>query len=382
MVNIFKKVSSILLIIVLQIVFIPVSRAQAATAPGLGAAASFSVLGATSVTSDPISTLSGDLGVSPGTSIKGSYNVGGATHNNDSTAIQAQADLETAHGAIMAQGSDGSIGPALDGLTLTPGVYDIGAGRLNGGVLTLNGAGVYIFRASSDFVTSGTVSLINGATACNVFWDVTTLATVNGSTFVGTIIAGTGIHFGSGVTLDGRALARGGDVTLIGNTITGPTCSPSVTGALITSEAGASSPAVVDCPPIGIQVISPTVIESRRLSPTSIFISWAPYSGVNTFNVQYDTNPTGWRYGVAAVGFSTAINDLPANTNIWVRVAATTPCTAGVYGPAVLVGGDVMVYSTSPRLPNTGIAPNTGFFSSLVSIFSNIASFFSGLLDI
>lgn len=376
-----KNVLSVLLVVVLQFVFIPIPQAQAATAPGLGAAASFSVLGATSVTSDPTSTLSGDLGVSPGTSITGTYNVGGETHNNDVTAIQAQTDLETAHQNILSQGSDGSIGPVLDGLTLGPGVYDIGAGRLNGGVLTLDGEGVYIFRASSDFVTSGTISLTNGATACNVFWDVSTLATVNGNTFAGTIIAGTGIHFGSGVTLDGRALARGGDVTLIGNTISGPTCSPSTTTTITSSDTNEPA-AIAYCPPIGVQVIAPTVVESRRLSPTSIFISWAPYSGVNTFNVQYDTNPTGWRYGTAVEGFSTAINDLPANTNIWVRVAPTTPCTLGLYGPAALVGGDAIVFATSPLLPNAGFAPHTSFFSFLGNSFSTISLFFLSFLGI
>lgn len=207
------KCIALLLIVLIQLVVVPPSqKAYAATDPGLGAAASFSVLGATSVTNTGTTTLSGDVGVSPGTSITdgGVLNVGGATHNNDSTAIQAHSDVGTTHGNLMGQGATGSIGPALDALVLTTGVYDIGAGRLNGGVLTLNGPGVYIFRASSDFTSSGSISLTNGARACDVYWDVDTLATINGSSFVGTIIAGTGVHFGNGVSLNGRALARGG----------------------------------------------------------------------------------------------------------------------------------------------------------------------------
>lgn len=199
---------------------------HAATSPGLGVAASFSALGTTSVTNTGGTTLSGDVGVAPGTSITngGTLTVGGVTHNNDATSIQAHSDLGTANTNMLGQGATSSQGPVLDGLTLIPGVYDIGAGRLNGGILHLNGAGVYIFRASSDFISSGSISLENGARACDVYWSVATLATINGSSFAGTIIAGSGVHFGSGVTLDGRALARGGDVTMISDNISGPTC--------------------------------------------------------------------------------------------------------------------------------------------------------------
>ncbi len=214
--------------------------ARAATFPPLGAAASFSVLANTAITSVPTSVISGDVGLNAaGTNYAGltSAEVAGTIYDTAGTgpdgaaaiiSPNVQANVLTAHGNIMGQSSDGSIGPALDGLVVTPGVYDIGAGRLTGGILTLDGDGVYIFRASSDFVTSGSLNLINGATACNVFWDVDTLATINGSSFVGTIIAGTGIHFGSDVSLDGRALARGGDVTMISDTISGPSCAAPV----------------------------------------------------------------------------------------------------------------------------------------------------------
>lgn len=207
----------------------------AATDPGLGASASFSVLAQTSITG--VSTISGDVGLnSTGAGITAltAANVGGTIFSTDGVApsvaspflsASVQSDVSTAFTTnIPGQGATGSIGPVLDGLTVTPGVYDIGAGRLNGGVLTLDGAGIYIFRASSDLISSGSINLINGARACDVFWRVTTLATLNGSSFVGTILAGTGVHFGANVTLNGRALAVGGDVTMINNTISGPTC--------------------------------------------------------------------------------------------------------------------------------------------------------------
>jgi len=235
-----KKNNKVLTIILSIIIMLGVAKSTdvfAATDPGLGAAATFSIIAQTGITGT--ATISGDVGLnSTGAGITAltAGDVGGTIYSTDGVApgssildAAVQANLSTANGNISGQGSTASIGPALDGLTVTPGVYDIGAGRLNGGVLTLDGSGVYIFRASSDLVSSGSLNLINGARACDVFWQVDTLATINGSSFTGTIIAGTGVHFGNNVTLDGSALALGGDVTLLNNTISGPSCAAAST---------------------------------------------------------------------------------------------------------------------------------------------------------
>lgn len=227
-----NKVSTIILSIALMLEITGPTTTFAATDPGLGAAATFSIIAQTAITGT--GTISGDVGInSTGAGIT-ALTVGmvsGTIYSTDGVAPglailapAVQANLSNANGNISGQGSTGSIGPVLDGLTVTPGVYDIGAGRLNGGVLTLNGPGIYILRASSDLVSSGSINLTNGARACDVYWQVNTLATINGSSFVGTIIAGTGVHFGTNVALNGRALALGGDVTLLNNTISGPTC--------------------------------------------------------------------------------------------------------------------------------------------------------------
>ena len=120
----------------------------------------------------------------------------------------------------------------LGGLTLVAGVYDAGGATLGlTGTLTLDGQNdpnsVWIFQATSDLVTasSSTVRMINGGDACNVFWQVTSSATLgSGSTMVGTIMA---LHRSRWPTVwssEGRALARNGDVTLINDQITGPGC--------------------------------------------------------------------------------------------------------------------------------------------------------------
>ncbi len=225
------------------------AKPLAATAPSLGAAGSYSVLGFSAVTNSGPTTLSGDLGVWSGTSITGlsEISVGGATHQTDTAAQDAQAAALAAVGSISGQASNGDLG-ALDGQTVTPGVYDIGAGSLGGGALTLDGPGVYIFRASSSLTSSGSVTLIGGARACDVYWYVPTLASLTGGSFVGTIIAGTGITFGTGVSLDGRALAIGGPVTLLSNSITGPSCA-AVEEAVV--EEGTAVPTVSGLPTSG-----------------------------------------------------------------------------------------------------------------------------------
>ncbi len=202
------------------------ARPLGATTPALGTLTSVSILAATTVTNTGLSSTSGDVDISPGCALSdlGTLTIGGATNLCNAVSLQAQADAGTARSDMLSQASDGTVGPGLDGLTVVPGVYDMGAGLLSGGVVTLNGPGVYIFRASSSLTSSGSISLINGARACDVYWNVETLATINGTSFVGTIISGTGVHFGAGVTLDGRALARGGDVTLISDVIGGPSC--------------------------------------------------------------------------------------------------------------------------------------------------------------
>ena len=105
----------------------------------------------------------------------------------------------------------------------------------------------------------------------------------------------------------------------------------------------------VFCPALNTQIVSPIILESRRVGPTSIFVSWGPYSGVNIFNVQYGTENGKWLYNTDVTGFSTTINNLPANQPIWVRVGARSDCTMGIYGQSKLVGG--------PVLPGTGFAP-------------------------
>src|SRR5688572_8663588 len=200
---------------------VAVAAPLAATAPGLGAAAGFSALGKAGVTNTGNSVLSGLVGAD--SSITGFPPGSAAGQVLAPDVNQAEADALTADLALTAQaGTATPTGPDLTGLTLIPGVYSVGAALLPG-QLTLDGPGVYVFLASA-LTSSGSVSLINGASPCDVFWHVDSGATLTGGAFVGTIIAGTSITFGEGVSLNGRALALTGNVTLINNNIFGPSC--------------------------------------------------------------------------------------------------------------------------------------------------------------
>ena len=209
--------------------------AHAATAPDLGVAAGYSVFGKAGVTNDSsvgTTHLWGNVGADTITNIT---NV--SSSQVDGTLIAPAAGVQTAASAAydaLDSGLQGTpVGLDLAGTnTITPGVYTVGASTLNG-TLTLNGPGVYIFRSSSSNTTahSGTMVLENGATPCNVFWEVAASMTIGtGAHMAGTIIAQTGlISFGTGATLAGSAYSLISQVTLDSNQITQPRCTAPAT---------------------------------------------------------------------------------------------------------------------------------------------------------
>src|ERR1022692_724428 len=176
------------------------STAGAAVAPvGLGTASSFAVLAGSTVTNTNPSILNGDLGVSPGSAITGFPPgvVNGTVHQTDGVAAGAQSDLTTAYndaaGRTPATSLPGFIGA---GQSLDAGVYKATSSLDVGGSLTLNAHGnagaVFIFQVGSTLITDSAshILLLNGAQACNVFWQVGSSATLGtGSIFQGNILA-------------------------------------------------------------------------------------------------------------------------------------------------------------------------------------------------
>ena len=207
----------------------------------LATSANYSVLASSTVTNTNPSVIGQSVGLSPGSSITG-FPPGvvlppATIQGPDAVTLQAQQDLTTAYTNAAGRGVEFTqTNPDLVGQTLVPGVYAATAKAPLGlsGQLVLDGQGnasaVFIFQTDSTLITStgSSIVLINGASECNVFWQVGSSATLgSGSEFVGNILALTSITVESGVTVHGRALAQTGAVTLDNDVFTQPSCSPS-----------------------------------------------------------------------------------------------------------------------------------------------------------
>ena len=238
------KYLPILLVLVMMSVYLAgpstyVSASRlAGISPSLGAAASYSVLAGSIVTNTGPTTMPGNLGISPSIGVPPHYTgfppgiVGppGVIHDADAEAAASQADA-TAAFTFLDQGCDTTY-PGVQDLTLVsplgPGTYCADAFILSGN-LTLSGSGVWIFKSASTLTTSSNSS-VTGGDPCNVWWRLVSSGTIGtGTSFIGNILALTDISLQTGASLDGRALAQTGQVTLDSNIITGPNCGAQAT---------------------------------------------------------------------------------------------------------------------------------------------------------
>jgi hypothetical protein len=259
------------------------SPALAATAPPLGTAQNFAVLGGSTVTNTGSSVVTGDLGVWPGLAITGfpPGTVSGTTHAGDAVALQAQSDLVTAYNNLAGQSCDSDLtGQDLGGMTLTAGTYCFSAAAQLTGTLTLNAQGnpnaVFVFQIGSSLTTasSSSVVLTNSGQSCKVFWQVGSSATLGtGTAFEGNILALTSITLNTGAGMSGRALARNGAVTLDTSNVSVAVCA-------------------TNCPPI---TVNPATLPSGAQPnvPYSATISATGGASPYTFAVTAGSLPPG-----------------------------------------------------------------------------------------
>jgi len=252
--------------------FIEPNSVQAAgpTMVNLGTAANFAILAGTpDITNVPTSIITGNVGLSPATGagigltqaqVTGTmYAVDGAgpsgTINDPGLLTTAKNDLTAAYTDAAGRTPVTIVPTELGDTTLTAGVYATASTTLGitagAGPLVLDGQGdatsVFIFEASSEVANAltvgpgSTVSLINGASACNVFWRVYGATIDTTAVFKGSILSLTSISVANGANIEGRLLARNGNVTLIADTVAIPDCTASNAAAAAKAAADAAA---------------------------------------------------------------------------------------------------------------------------------------------
>ena len=225
---------------ILAAVTILSQNGMAQTSVNLGTASDFAVLAGSGITNTGATTINGNVGTFPTTSITGfgTVTLNGINHGGDVVTQQAKTDLVTAYNDAAGRSPTQTYAPASDlgGLTLINGVYNNPTSFGLTGTLTLDAQGnpdaVWIFQTGSTLTTASgsNVSLLGGAQACHIFWQIGSSATLGTATnFAGNILALTSITLNTGATVDGSVLARNGAVVLDANSITVAVCAPTPT---------------------------------------------------------------------------------------------------------------------------------------------------------
>ena len=368
-----------LLVISLQFIFFTSSVVYASTAKvGLLTTENFAVLAGSGITNTGATTITGDIGSSPTSTETGFGSVtiiNGANHTsadpNDAVTVSAKTDLVTAYNDASGRPTTATIATELGGSTLTDGVYNSNSGTFEiTGTLTLDAQGnsdaVFIFKTSTESELEGStlvtassskVILINGAQACNVFWQVGSSATLGTSTsFVGTIMALTSITDDRSSTVNGRLLARNGAVTLNNTTIAKSTCaaaSSSSPSSSSSSSSSSSTPVCTDTAPSN----SPNLFQIDRAGSKATLYFTPVNDHLSYYYVAYGLSPGDERFGVSfQSGLSSGvvnytINDLNPNTTYYFKVRGGSGCAPGGWS------NNNESNSKNPMLPNTGNGP-------------------------
>jgi uncharacterized repeat protein (TIGR02543 family) len=218
----------------------------------LGSAGDFTILTKAGISTTGVTSVGGDIGVSPAaaTSITGfglimdSNNqsshtpaVTGKVYAADYAAptpakmTTAVKDMETAfttaNGLTTPAPIVGLYSGNISGRVLAPGLYKWASGVLitNAGVTLAGGPNdTWVFQISQDLTvnSSAIVTLIGGAQAKNITWVVSGQATLGtNANFSGTILSKTLISLNTGAVVKGRLLAQTA-VTLNASTVTKP----------------------------------------------------------------------------------------------------------------------------------------------------------------
>lgn len=199
--------------------------------PNLGTAINFTLFTATGAFNNGgVETyVIGDVGTNvgafngfpPGTII-------GQIHVADVVSAQAASDVLDAYASFSGL-SCGIQHVALlgGGELLSPNVYCIGEASSLTGTLILDGGGnynsIFVIKIDGAFILSSNseVILINGASLCNVYWQINGQFDIGiNSIFRGTAVVVGAINLYSGASLFGRVLSTAGAISLESNSVT------------------------------------------------------------------------------------------------------------------------------------------------------------------
>jgi len=322
----------------------------------LGTAANYVILAKTAITTTGVTSITGDLGISPAFSTamtgfalaldgSGTFStsslVNGKIYAADYSSL-TPANLTAAVSAMQAAYTDANsrATTVLDAGACITGTCDLAGTTLVGGVYTFDGPGnvtitnnmtlsgsasdVWIFQIPGTLNISANKKIIltGGAQASHVFFAVAGTTTIKpGATFSGVILAGPGastIAMQNGAILNGRALGQT-DVTLIGNTITVSTSTPDTTAPVITITG--SNPANV--------TLGQTYIDAGATALDNI-------DGDVTSRIASTSNVNTSATGTYAVTYT--VSDLSGNATSSSRTVNVTAATTSLGFPWVIVG--------------------------------------------
>ena len=317
---------------------------------------SFVVLAGSTVTNTGSTTVNGDLGVSPGSAVTGFPPgiVTGTIHRGDAAAAQAQSGATAAYNDLASRECNTDLsGHNLGGRTLTAGVYCFSSSAQLTGELVLDAEGnrsaIFVFKIGSTLTTGSgsSVRMLNGGSQCNVFWQVGSSATLGtGTAFAGNIIALTSITLNTGASVNGKAVARNGAVTLDSNYVSGSCSSAPISSPTPTNVVSPTATSVQSATPTS--TVSPTATGAASSTPTTAVQSPTPTGAPTT------AAPTSAPTGAPTTAPTSAPPSAPTAAPSPTPTSAPTVVGFPVTGGATLQGEGQSAPLPSPVVPTSG----------------------------